>query len=341
MTERHNQQTLSPRQVRVSYLITTRNRADFLDRALENVREFITPEDELIVTDGGSTDHTADVINRHQDIITMFISEPDHGEAHGYNKAILESRGRYIKVITDDDYFFPQAMKQCISVMQEHPELDAIICGGEEHRYDPTSDTYKLTRYQYLPETRSLTDDVDNVSLFVTCGIGLVLTRRLISRLGLFDTSFHAIDRDYLAKMVTTPIEFKYLNVKLWRHIVHQHSGENDIEKCDWDRLRLSLRYGWWDKTLLYPAKDLSKALGLDGLDHGRQIVSVIKEANWMRVKLPWLLRLLVVSMTAFHRGCQVAGKTGRAAKSLISAVTRSSEPQPILNEPRWDGSLR
>ena len=45
---------------RVSYIITTRNRASFLDKALENVREFITPEDELIITDGGSTDDGAD-----------------------------------------------------------------------------------------------------------------------------------------------------------------------------------------------------------------------------------------------------------------------------------------
>src|SRR5712671_2972160 len=201
--------------VRVSYIITTRNRASFLDKALENVREFITPEDELIVTDGGSTDETPEVIRKHKDIVTLFISEPDYGEAHGYNKGILESRGRYIKVITDDDYFFPEAMKQSIEVMEKHPELDAVLCGGEEQHFDPDTNEFRLTRYQQLPQTRSLTDDVDNVSIYVTCGIGLILTRRVISRLGLFDTSFHAVDREYLAKMVTAKIDFRYLNLKL------------------------------------------------------------------------------------------------------------------------------
>ncbi len=76
---------------RVSYLISTKNRAEYLDRTLQNVREFITPQDELIIMDGGSTDNTAEVVQKHGDIVTLFRSEPDSGEAHGYNKAILGS----------------------------------------------------------------------------------------------------------------------------------------------------------------------------------------------------------------------------------------------------------
>lgn len=332
---------LNPRtSVRVSYIITTRNRARFLDKALENVREFTTAEDEVIIMDGGSTDETSEVIRKHEDIVTLFVSEPDYGEAHGFNKGILESRGRYIKVITDDDYFFPEAMKQCIAVMEEHPELDAVICGGEEHRFDPDANQYRLTRYQYLPETRSLNDDVDNVSLFVTCGIGLVLTRRLISRLGLFDTSFHAIDRDYLAKMMTTPIEFKYLNLKLWRHVVHPHSGENDEAKCERDRLRLAMRYGWWNKTVLYPPQDLCHAFGLDTQDNGMHMIEVLKEAEWLRQKMPRLLKLLVGSLGLFHRVCYLGGIVVRAFRHLIGVRPKYSVAD-LLKEPEWDGNLR
>ncbi len=45
--------------VRVSYAVVTRNRSSHLRALLANVREFIEPEDELIVVDGGSTDETA------------------------------------------------------------------------------------------------------------------------------------------------------------------------------------------------------------------------------------------------------------------------------------------
>src|SRR5712692_3457942 len=102
----HNKQD-----VRVSYILTTRNRAPFLDKALANVREYITPEDELIVIDGASTDDTAEVIEKHGDIVSVFQSEPDYGEAHGFNKGILLSRGQIIKILSDDDYLYPDAVR--------------------------------------------------------------------------------------------------------------------------------------------------------------------------------------------------------------------------------------
>ena len=98
--------------VRVTYLITTRNRGKFLKQTLSNVREFITPEDELIIIDGLSTDDTREVVEHNRDIVGTFLSEKDFGEAHAFNKGLFRARGRYIKPITDDDYYYPDAMRQ-------------------------------------------------------------------------------------------------------------------------------------------------------------------------------------------------------------------------------------
>lgn len=67
-------------EVRVSYIVTTHDRAAFLDGTLANVREFADPGDELIVMEGGSTGVTAGVVDRYRDISTLFQSEPDCGE---------------------------------------------------------------------------------------------------------------------------------------------------------------------------------------------------------------------------------------------------------------------
>jgi len=90
------QATESSKPVRVSYLLATRNRAPFVEKVLANVREFLTPEDELIIIDGASTDHTAQLVDAHRDVVTRFVSEPDCGEAHAFNKGMLLARGRYI-----------------------------------------------------------------------------------------------------------------------------------------------------------------------------------------------------------------------------------------------------
>src|SRR6266446_2815268 len=80
--------------VRVSYLMVTRNRGTYLSKALQNIREFITPEDELIIVDGGSTDDTKRIAAENADIISVFLSEPDRGEGHAVNKGLALIPGR-------------------------------------------------------------------------------------------------------------------------------------------------------------------------------------------------------------------------------------------------------
>src|SRR5512136_2252669 len=112
--------------VHVSFVLCTYNRAQYLDKILDNVRDFIQCDDELIIMDGGSTDVTADVISKHSDIITVFESERDRGPAHAYNKAMLRSRGRLIMNINDDDYFYPEGVRKAIDTMDLNPDIDVL-----------------------------------------------------------------------------------------------------------------------------------------------------------------------------------------------------------------------
>lgn len=332
----------SKRQVKVSYIITTFNRADFLNKAIENVREFITPEDELLVIDAGSSDHTFDIVDKHKDIITYFASESDFGEAHGFNKGILESTGQFIKLMTDDDYFYPDAMRKVVSIMENKPELDAVLCGGEEYYYDLNTGATRLVQYQYLPQTRSLTDDPSNTSNYVTCGIGLMLNRQVVSRVGLLDTSFHAVDLDYLARLMACGVNFKYLDIKLWRHVNYPHSGENQRDKCEWDRIRVYLRNRAWSNVMLYPLPIVGKILGLHEVESGNVLANLLMEANWLRQKMPFLLKFLTRCLLSFHGVCKIVGKAIRLTHSLKTKKDKGQVPRTdILTEPSWDESLR
>ena len=110
----------------VSYILTTLNRGSFLRQILANLREFITAEDELIIIDGFSNDDTRKIVEENDDVVTVFLSEPDFGEAHAFNKGLFRARGRYIKPITDDDYYYADAMRELILEIEKNPEIDAI-----------------------------------------------------------------------------------------------------------------------------------------------------------------------------------------------------------------------
>ena len=118
---------------RISYVLATKNRAGFLRKALERVRQWIQPQDELIVVDGGSTDDTRAVVNAHASLVTRFISEPDRGEAHAFNKGVLIAHGEYVKFLTDDDQLFAEGLRQAAGVLERSPEIDVLICGGESY----------------------------------------------------------------------------------------------------------------------------------------------------------------------------------------------------------------
>jgi glycosyltransferase involved in cell wall biosynthesis len=319
------------RPVRVSYVLSTRNRAEFLDTALVNARQFIASGDEFIVVDGGSSDHTARVVERHRDLVTQFISEPDTGEAHGLNRGVLRARGRIIKQLTDDDYFYPDAMRAAIATLEADPTIDALMCGGEACEFDPATGETRLVEYRFLPPGLRLKDDVGHILRFTQCGLGLVLTRRGLERTGLFDTSFRAVDTDYMARLIACGADFRYLNIKLFRHITFPHSGQNRGAECVRDRARVLLRNGDWARVFgeLDP-RALGEALGMGGLPHGGSLARLLWVGEWVRRgPLGPLLDLLA---GALHAAARVLGACRRGLRR---------EDADLTVEPEWDGSLR
>lgn len=336
--------------VKVSYVISTRNRAQFLDTALDNVREFITRDDELIVIDGGSTDGTAGIIEKHRDIVSFFISEPDCGEAHGFNKGILKSRGRYIKFLTDDDYIYPKAMRDAIIVLENHPELDAILCGGEMYSVDPVTQEKRRQPYQYLPPSLSLADDVKNILCHAVCGIGLVIRRRVIARLGLLDTSFRTVDTDYMSRLIAAGLEFKFLNIKLFQHTRYLHSGGRMDADCRRDLARVLLRHKGWADVVKNQRRVVEEVLGLNEVPLGDLLMQVIWNAERLREGRGgrFLLRSLVFVLSCLMRFKERLGGILRKIGPLDKAWKRSetmgvknSDADKALTEPNWDGTLR
>lgn len=337
----------SKQQVRVSYIISTRNRAEFLARTLQNIREFITPEDELIIMDGASTDNTAEVARKNADIITLFRSEPDCGEAHGYNKAILESRGRFIKLITDDDYFYNDAMRQVIELMEKHPEIDALMTGGEAYEIDAVSKQEKLVTYLRLPSTRRLTDDINNILTFVQCGLGLVLTRRVLTRVGLFDTSFRAVDTDYMGRLFAHNVEFRYLDVKLFRHICHAGSGQNNWPECRRDRLLTLVRNKAWVNLFnqdLYPLSAVAAVFGLEGLPGADRLMRLIflgeraRLHKTGRILMDFMVKVLQIHVWLLRMIWKIKMRLSDDSAETPSTPISSSS---AFVEPVWDGMLR
>ena len=79
------------------------NMAHLLPETIESVLANLRPGDQYFVIDGGSTDDSAEVIQRYEDRLTGWISEPDSGYADALAKGFRRCTGEFLCWISSGD----------------------------------------------------------------------------------------------------------------------------------------------------------------------------------------------------------------------------------------------
>jgi len=187
---------MTTNQIKLSYVMTTYNKLPYLKEAMSRLIANLQPDEEIVVTDGASTDGTVEYLSElyQQGKIHQFISEPDKGEAHGLNKGMLIAKGELIKIITDDDVFYYPAIQECKKFMQENLDVD-ILSGNLGLISIATHFEYISILKQYEFFFKYWLSEKINSCFF--CGLPILIRKNRISKLGLFDTSFIHVDLEY------------------------------------------------------------------------------------------------------------------------------------------------
>ncbi len=201
---------------RVSYVLTTKNHAEYLDTYLGTVHELIKPNDELIIIDGVSTDHTAEVIKKYKDLITVFVSEPDVSISHAFNKGVMLARGKYVKQLYDDDVIYPEAMEKAIAIFEKNPAVEVLVCGGTKSDNGKETVVYVTSEIEYGKKP-------EDPFLYRGCGTGFVIRRSVFAKAGLFPTGW-AGDKVFIAQCISKGAVVKFCRINLFYHPVLGHS---------------------------------------------------------------------------------------------------------------------
>lgn len=89
--------------MKFSIITINRNYAKGLERSIKSVIGQTYKDIEYIVIDGGSTDDSKAVIERHEDSIAYWVSESDRGIYHAMNKGIKVATGEYVLFLNSGD----------------------------------------------------------------------------------------------------------------------------------------------------------------------------------------------------------------------------------------------
>lgn len=139
----------------LSVIIPTYNRAAFVRNCLLSLRKSGVPDLEVIVSDDGSTDDTAEVVAA-TDPTAKYLWQPNTGTpTTAKNKGFAVSTGRYVGFLDCDDEWVDGAPGRIVELLDRHPEVGMMVgdtlIGCPSAGWHSLNEKYGPTRFDAVP----------------------------------------------------------------------------------------------------------------------------------------------------------------------------------------------
>ncbi|NLS13533.1 glycosyltransferase [Vibrio sp. SM6] len=171
---------------KVSIITVTFNCAEKLDLTLSSISSQQYSNFEVVVVDGGSSDHTSEVIAKYSNLIDVYISESDRGIYDAMNKGVIAASCDFLYFLNSGDFFVNDFV---LASVTEKLNTDYGIVMG-----NVMATTQDYCQFIY-PKVSKFDDSLLNVSarkLFDShiCHQAYFINRRSLIDSGMYDLDF-------------------------------------------------------------------------------------------------------------------------------------------------------
>ena len=147
---------------RVSVVLAAYNHARFVGRAIDSVLQQTFQDFEIVATDDGSIDATADVIGSFTDPRISLRRFTVNRQDSPRNDCLARATGEFVAILNSDDEFRPEKLARQVAFMDSHPEVSAVFCAvglidedgapfqDRTHPYCSAFDNRNRTRLEWL-----------------------------------------------------------------------------------------------------------------------------------------------------------------------------------------------
>ena len=187
---------------RFSIITVCLNAVSTIEQTLNSVLSQTLPSFEYIVIDGGSTDGTREVIEKHRTRLSHVVFEPDEGIYDAFNKGLALATGDIVGILNADDMYVPWALETVAEAASGNPESEIFY--GNQVMLDESRrrwTIYPLEGHRNLLSSMS----IPHPATFVR--------RSLYEKSGFFDDSFKITgDWDLILRFFKTGASFYPIN---------------------------------------------------------------------------------------------------------------------------------
>ena len=168
----------------VSIVTPSYNQARFLEATLRSVLGQDYPNMEYLVVDGASSDGSVEIIHRHADRLTWWVSEKDSGQSEAINKGLHRARGEFVGWLNSDDIYLPGAVTAVVKVFQSNPQAGLVY--GDAQAIDADGKPFNLMRAcQYTL--------ADLMAFNIICQPAAFMRRSVLEEAGYLDPAYQLL----------------------------------------------------------------------------------------------------------------------------------------------------
>lgn len=220
--------------LKLSIITINFNNKEGLEKTVNSVISQTFSNFEYIIIDGGSTDGSADIIKKHQQKISYWVSEKDKGIYNAQNKGIAASKSEYCLFLNSGDYLASNDALE--KVFNYSVSSDLIAC-------DLFFDYGKNKLVRKLQP--------DSLSFFYMMRTSLfhpstLIKKSLFEKFGTYDEQFKiAADYDFFLKTaVVNKVSYYHLPVVVSAFDTKGISSDsNSLKMHEKERLSIKLKY--------------------------------------------------------------------------------------------------
>ncbi|MBD1849820.1 glycosyltransferase [Cyanobacteria bacterium FACHB-502] len=111
---------------RITIITPSYNQGQFIEETICSVLMENYPNLEYIITDGGSTDNSVEIIKKYEKHLAYWVSEPDRGQTHAINKGIARATGDILAYLNSDDYYLSGTLFKVAEYFRQFPQTDLL-----------------------------------------------------------------------------------------------------------------------------------------------------------------------------------------------------------------------